>query len=145
VSTPRSWQLRELVRLLDEAAAAQPLADEVVAACGEPSEVPLRLVRAGARLQILFYQLRGRLDELELDQDLEEQRDQARRLLLYHQWMLREALKVACSVRPADSNALRINGLGAPADKLRELRGEILALVDLQVSTVTGRARRTAR
>jgi hypothetical protein len=132
---PRSWQLHELLRLLDEAASAQPLADEVVAACGEPPEVPLRLVRAGARLQVLFSRLRDRLDELDLDQDLDELRDTARRLLLYHQWMLYEALKDACMVRLPDSNASRwrINGLGAPANRLRELRRDIRALADLRV------------
>jgi hypothetical protein len=125
---PRSWQLREMVLLLDEAAAAQPLADEVVAACGEPPEVALRLVRAGGRLQILFYRMRLRLDDLDLDQDLDEVRDRARRLLLYHQWMLREALTAACSA--SGIARLRINGLGAPANKLRELRDEIRSLVD---------------
>jgi hypothetical protein len=132
---PRSWQLQELLRLLDEAAAAQPLADEVVAACGEPSEVPLRLVRAGARLQILFARLRERLDELELDQDLDELRDPAGRLLLYHQWMLHEALRDACTIRLPGSNASRwrINGLGAPANRLRDLRREIQALADAPV------------
>src|SRR5215468_6859818 len=99
VMNPRSWQLRRLLQLLDDAAAAQPLADEVVAACGEPSEVALRLVRAGGRLQIVFYRLREQLDGLDLDHDLEEPRDRARRLLLYHQWMVREALMVACSTR----------------------------------------------
>ena len=124
---PRAWQLREFLRLLDDAALAQPLADEVVAACGEPSEVALRLVRAGARLQVRYCRLRERLDDLDLDQDLDELRDQARRLLLYHQWMLREALTAACSVhvRTSSTARLRINGLGAPADKLRELRDEI--------------------
>lgn len=129
----RSWQLQELLRLLDEAASAQPLADEVVAACGEPSEVPLRLVRAGARLQVLFCRLRERLDELDLDQDLDDLREPARRLLLYHQWMLYEALRDACMVRLPGSNASRwrINGLGAPANRLRELRRDIQALVDM--------------
>ncbi len=133
--SPRSWQLQELLRLLDEAAEAQPLADEVIAACGEPSEVPLRLVRAGARLQVLFSRLRERLDELDLDQDLDELRDPARRLLLYHQWMLHEALRDACTVRLPGSTASRwrINGLGAPANRLRELRGDIRALADMPV------------
>jgi hypothetical protein len=132
---PRSWQLQELLRLLDEAASAQPLADEVVAACGEPPEVPLRPVRAGARLQILFSRLRERLDELDLDQDLDELRDSGRRLLLYHQWMLYEALKDACMVRLPGSTASRwrINGLGAPANRLRDLRHEIRAQVDARV------------
>ena len=129
---PRSWQLRQILLLLDEAAAAQPLADEVVAACGEPPEVPLRLVRAGGRLQILFYRLRLRLDDLDLGQDLDEVRDQARGLLLYHQWMLREALSAACS--PSGIARLRINGLGAPANRLRELRDEICSLVDAQAA-----------
>jgi hypothetical protein len=129
---PRSWQLREFVRLLDEAALVQPLADEIVAACGEPSEVAAELVRAGARLQVVFYRLGGRLDELEVDESLEEARDRASRLLLYHQWMLREALTAACSVQMHDSGTppCRINGLGAPADRLRDLRDEIRSLAE---------------
>jgi hypothetical protein len=129
---PRSWQLREFLRLLDEAALIQPAADEIVAACGEPGEVPTELVRAGARLQVAFYRLRERLDELDLEQDLEEARDRAGPLLLYHQWMLREALTVACSVHARDAGTARcrINGLGAPANMLRELRDEIRSLAD---------------
>lgn len=129
---PRSGQLRELLRLLDEAALVQPLADEIVAACGEPAEVATEVVRAGTRLQVVFHRLRERLDELEVGPDLDELREQASRLLLYHQWMLREALTAACSARAARSgrSGYRINGLGAPANRLRELRDGLATLVD---------------
>ena len=51
----------------------------------------------------------------------------ANRLLLYNQWMVREALMVACStwVRDTDASRMRINGLGVPAGQLRELRDTI--------------------
>ena len=129
---PRSRQLQDVLRLLDEAASAQPLADKIIAACGEPSEVAPEFFRAGGRLQVLFYRLRERLDELYLDADLEELRQRGRRLLLYHQWMLREALTVACSTRVRDpsNSRLRINGLGAPADELRELRDNIRTVAE---------------
>lgn len=111
---PRSGHLREFLRLLDEAALVLPAADEVVAACGEQSEVAVDLVRAGSRLQVVFSKLRDRLGDLDLDQDLEPARDRAGRLLLYHQWMLREALLAACSVHGRDRDTGRgwINGLG---------------------------------
>lgn len=79
-----------------------------------------------------FHRLRERLDELEVGPDLDELREQASRLLLYHQWMLREALTAACSARAARSgrSGYRINGLGAPANRLRELRDGLATLVD---------------
>jgi hypothetical protein len=132
VAASRVRRLRELVILLDEAAAVQPLADEVVAACGEPQPVPPGLFRAGGSLQVTFYRLRSRLDELSLDEDLDDLREQARCLLLYHQWMLREALAATSAVgRPrVPERGVRINGLGAPANRLRLLRDEIGRLAD---------------
>lgn len=49
--------------------------------------------------------------------------------------MLREALLAACSVQVRDRDTGRgwINGLGAPANWLRELREEILGLIDPRV------------
>ena len=109
---PRSGHLREFLRLLDEAALVLPAADEVVAACGEQSEVAVDLVRAGSRLQVVFSKLRDRLGDLDLDQDLEPARDRAGRLLLYHQWMLREALLAACPVTAATGTPDRAGSTG---------------------------------
>jgi hypothetical protein len=127
----RVEQLHALVAVLDAAAAAQPLADEVVAACGERSALDRATFRLGGQLQVTFYRLRLELDELALADDLDDLRDAARRLLLYHQWMLREALARASSVRRtrAGVDRCRINGLGAPADRLRDLRDSVRALI----------------
>jgi hypothetical protein len=127
VHPSRPAQLRSLLALLDCAIEAQPLADEIVAACGDAGEVPPALVRAGARLQITFYRLRRDLEDLDLDGELEEVRERGGSYLLYHQWMLREALATAFSPRLTDRDRLkcRINGLGAPADRLRALRNQV--------------------
>jgi hypothetical protein len=125
-------QRQSLIRVLDAAAEAQPRADEIVAACGEEAPIPPDLCRDGARLQVAFYRLRRQLDDLDLDADLQQARERADALLLYHQWALREALTVAFSPhlnRPGRARC-RINGLGAPATRLRELRGQLRREVD---------------
>jgi hypothetical protein len=126
----RADQLRSLIETLDQAIAAQPLADEVVAACGDTEPVPTDLARDGARLQVTFYRLRQHLDDLDLDAELEDIRESARSLLLYHQWTLRDGLTTAFRlyVGRRRDRPYRINGLGAPADRLRELRSQLRAL-----------------
>jgi len=126
----RAEQFRSLIETLDRSVAAQPLTDEVVAACGESEPVPTHLARDGARLQVEFYRLRRQIEELDLDADLEDIRDRARSLLLYHQWTLRDALTTAFRL-PIDrrkGRPYRINGLGAPADRLRDLRNQLRAM-----------------
>jgi hypothetical protein len=125
----RSEQARSLIRVLDAAAEAQPRADEIVAACGEEAPIPPAFARDGARLQVAYYRLRRQLDDLVLDAEWEQVRERAGVLLLYHQWVLREALSVAFSlhIKASGRARYRINGLGEPADRLRELRGIIRA------------------
>jgi hypothetical protein len=120
----RTAQLRSLRVVLDSAIDAQPLADEVIAACGEPKGPSRDLIRAGTKLQVTFHRVRQELEALDLDDDLLEFREQASAHLLYHQWMLRESLDAALSYRVRNRALLkrRINGLGAPADRLRALR-----------------------
>lgn len=126
----RQAQVQSLVECLDPAVAALPLADRVVAACGEPAPVPLRHAREGARLQVLLHRLLRQVEELDLDPNLDGARESARSLLLYHLWMVREALALAVNrplaIRP--ERAGRINGLGAPADELRALRDQLRAI-----------------
>jgi hypothetical protein len=128
----RDQQLQSLIDILDRAVAAQPEADAVVAACGEAEPVSRRLARAGARLQVTFHRLLGQLEALDLDADLEPARESAGSLLAYHQRMLREALAVAFRVRSLTRAGgdwpARINGLGAPANRLRDLRDNIHAM-----------------
>jgi hypothetical protein len=120
----RTAQLRSLCVLLDSAIDAQPLADEVIAACGEASGPSRDLIRAGTKLQVTFHRVRQELEGLDLDDDLLDFREQASAHLLYHQWMLRESLDAALSYRVRNRAFLkqRVNGLGAPADRLRALR-----------------------
>jgi len=138
----RVQQLRSLIDILDRAVAAQPQADTVVAACGEAEPVSRSLARDGARLQVTFHHLLQQLEELDLDADLEAARDTARSLLAYHQWMLREALAAAFRL-PATGGRrrdwpARINGLGAPANRLRELRSHLHAASGATIQS-TGR------
>jgi hypothetical protein len=123
----RAAQLRSLCVLLDAAIDVQPLADQVIAACGEPSGPSRDLVRAGLKLQVTFHRVREELECLDLDDDLLGFREQVSAHLLYHQWMLRESLDSALSYRVRDRAQIRrrINGLGAPGDRLRTLRLEL--------------------
>jgi hypothetical protein len=127
----RAEQLRALVQVLDAAADAQLRADEIVAACGEGTPLPLSFARDGARLQVAYYRLSRQLDDLDLDAEWEDTRERAGALLRYHQWVLREALTVAYSphLKGAARLRCRINGLGEPANRLRELRSFIQAEV----------------
>lgn len=126
---PRQAQLRALLPVLDEAVAAQRLADLVVAACGESGRVPGSVARAGGEQLTAFERLAVRLRALALDAELAEVRDRASRLLAYHLWMINESLKMAFTSQldnaRIEAARLRINGLGAPADALRELRDDV--------------------
>jgi len=126
----RAEQLRAILAVLDDAVAAQPEADRVVAACGEPG--PARGVVArdcGVQMSV-YHWLNQRPRTLYADGDLAESQDRAACLLAYHQWMLHQSLGLAF---PSHSDArteaarLWINGLGAPADGLRTLRDELRA------------------
>jgi hypothetical protein len=128
----RHEQLRALAEVLDEIAAAQPLSDQVVAACGDPGPgpVPVSVARQGGRQAVLCARLGRRLRELTLYGDLAEARERASRLLDYQHWMVQQSLNLAFTSNPTtrtESARLHLNGLGAPADELRELRDRIRA------------------
>jgi hypothetical protein len=128
----RDAQLQALLAVLDDAVAAQRLADQVVAACGEPGPVTDSVARDGAQQLSTFNHLAQRLRELTVDADLAQLRERAARLLAYHMWMIHESLRLAFSFQLDNSRVeaarLRVNGLGAPADALRELRDDIRLL-----------------
>ncbi|WP_405717848.1 hypothetical protein OG607_01820 [Streptomyces sp. NBC_01537] len=128
----RPEQLRALAEVLDEIAAAQPLSDQVVAACGDPGPgpVPDSVARQGGRQAVLCARLGRRLRELTLCGDLAEARERASRLLDYQHWMVQQSLNLAFTSNPTtrtEAARLHLNGLGAPADELRELRDRIRA------------------
>lgn len=117
-------QLAALVALLDQAVAAQPEADRVVAACGEPGPVPTEVARAGSRQAAVLQGITQRLRDLPADGEQAAARDEAVRLLTYDHWMVRQALNLAFTANAdtrTETDRLRLNGLGAPADRLRAL------------------------
>lgn len=125
---PAYEQLAALAALLDQAVAAQPEADRVVAACGEPEPVPGVLAREGSRQAAALQRITLRLRELAVDGDVAELREEAVRLVMYDHWMVRQALNLAFSAHVdarTEAARLRLNGLGAPADRLRELRDRV--------------------
>ncbi|MFF4028399.1 hypothetical protein ACFYZ2_01270 [Streptomyces sviceus] len=131
VGPSRTDQLRALVAVLDEAVAAQPPADEAVAACGEPGPVSRGTARDCGQQSIALHRLRARLQDVgTTDPDLVAAQARAVRLLAYDLWMLRASMNLACTVRPGDRTEaarLRLNGLGRPADDLRRLRDTLRA------------------
>jgi len=131
VGPSRPDQLRALLAVLDEAVAAQRPADEAVAACGEPGPVARGAARDCGLQSIGLHRLRARLQDLgTTDPDLVAAQARAGRLLAYDLWMLRASMNLAFTTRPVDRTEaarLRINGLGRPADDLRELRDALRA------------------
>ncbi|TQK50265.1 hypothetical protein FBY35_0589 [Streptomyces sp. SLBN-118] len=129
----RSEQLRTLADVLDAAVAAQPLADRLVAACGEPEPVPGAVAIAAGEQVVVYHRLRGMVRALPADDDVAEVSERAVRLLSYHQWMLHQSLVFAFTTNPdsrVEAGRLQLNGLGAPADALRELRDQVRAAAD---------------
>ncbi|WP_405810704.1 hypothetical protein OG729_38175 [Streptomyces sp. NBC_00210] len=129
----RSEQLRTLADVLDVAVAAQRQADQVVAACGEPEQVSGAVAKACGEQVVVYHRLRGMLGALPADGDVAEARERAARLLSYHQWMLHQSLVFACTTNPdsrVEAARLTLNGLGAPADALRELRDQVRTAAD---------------
>ncbi|GAA0673631.1 hypothetical protein GCM10010193_27960 [Kitasatospora atroaurantiaca] len=125
----REEQLEALLEVLDDAVAAQPLADQVVAACGAYGPVPGSLAQDGGWQLITFNHLAFRLGELSLDGELAQVRERASRLLAYDLWMIHESLRLAFASQRdnerVEAARLRVNGLGAPADALRRLRDDV--------------------
>ncbi|MEV6011853.1 hypothetical protein AB0M29_34165 [Streptomyces sp. NPDC051976] len=127
----RLLQLRALEAILDDAVAAQTPSDLVVAACGEPGPVGELVARTGGEQLMVYHRLTVRLQHLPLDGEPAELGQAAARLFQYHEWMIHEALSLAFSSRPDARTAAarrRINGIGAPADALRDLRETVRAM-----------------
>ena len=127
-SLGREAQAAALLAVLDEAVAEQAPADLALAACGEPGPVPPDVAELLSRQSVRYARLAGWLRSLPADGDLAGIREAAVRLVSYHQWMLHQSANLAFSGhhRPRCEDARRrINGLGAPADRLRELRDSL--------------------
>ncbi|MEV0534417.1 hypothetical protein [Kitasatospora sp. NPDC050463] len=118
-------QRAALLVVLDEAVAGQAATDLAVAACGEPGPVPVGLAEVLQRQAAHYARLADWLHALPADGDLAAVRDEALRLLSYHQWMLHQSANLAFAVHRAPSveaARLTVHGLGAPADRLRAVR-----------------------
>lgn len=132
VST-RQVQLLALVSPLDEAVDAQPAADRAVAACGEPGPVPASAAQDAGQQNTVYHRLMIRLRGLRVDNNLLVLQERASRLLTYQEWMLHQAVNLATSLQTdarVEAARLRLNGLGAPAADLRELRDEVRAMAE---------------
>ncbi|PWI20268.1 hypothetical protein DI272_02400 [Streptomyces sp. Act143] len=127
----RPAQVRALLAVLDEAVAAQRLADPAVAACGEPDGVTGQAAQDCGGAGSALHRARGRLRDLPLtDPDLAAVQAQAGRLLAYDLWMVRQSMNLAFTSHPdarTEAARLQINGLGRPADELRRLRDALHA------------------
>ncbi|GAA1120557.1 hypothetical protein GCM10009663_70250 [Kitasatospora arboriphila] len=126
----REAQAAALLAVLDAAVAEQVAADRALAVCGEPGPVAPELAELLSRQAVRYGRLTGWLRALPADGDLAGVRDLAIRLVAYHQWMLHQSANLAFAGhhRPRSEAAReRINGLGAPADRLRELRDRLQA------------------
>ncbi|MFC5908401.1 hypothetical protein [Streptacidiphilus monticola] len=114
-----------LAALLDEAVALQPAADDLVLACGLPGEVPGQVAQRATELTGRYHRLLAELERMPLPAEYLPLREHAERLLTYHLWMLHESLHLAfpnCPDSRVESARLRLDGLGAPAAILRDLR-----------------------
>lgn len=129
----RHDQLTALTSILDEAVAAQPVADEVVADCGRPGPVSAAVAQTGGEQISVYHKLNTRLRELPVDDDLDDLKQRGARLLAYHQWLLHQALNLAFATNPdarVEAIRQRMRGLGDPAVGLRDLREEARELRD---------------
>jgi hypothetical protein len=130
----RAEQLYALLAVLDEGVAAQSTADGVVAACGEPGPVSGSVARAAGEQISVYHKLNVRLRRLGVDDDLDELKQRAGRLLDYHQWILHQAVNLAgAAVHPdarVEAARQRLDGLGRPGDGLRNLREEVKDLAE---------------
>ncbi|NMO33473.1 hypothetical protein HG826_07695 [Streptomyces sp. GMY01] len=131
-AVPRAEQLHALLALLDEGIAAQPSADRAVAACGEPGPVSGAVTQTAGELISVYRRLNVRLSRLSVDDELEPLKQYAARLLTYHQWLLHEAVNLACAAVQKDPRVdavrRRLHGTGRPGDELRAVRDRVDAL-----------------
>ncbi|MEU6236535.1 hypothetical protein [Kitasatospora sp. NPDC047058] len=133
----RPAQLHALAEVLADAVGEQTVADLTIAGCGEPGPVPGVVARTAGRQAVHYLHIAARLRALPADGDVALLRERALRLVLYHQWMLRQSANFAFTSHPdgrTEEARQRINGLGAPGNRLRELYEE--------VSSTAGRAGR---
>lgn len=124
----RADDLAAILPLLDRAAFLQPEAEQVIQECAAPGHVAEDLAGRGNAVVVGYWRLRRDLLPVQLSSATLPMKDEIRRLLLYHEWSVHEAVDCACSpqqtARMAAARA-QMRGLGAPAARLRELRQDL--------------------
>ncbi|MFE0465474.1 hypothetical protein ACFW1A_40120 [Kitasatospora sp. NPDC058965] len=124
---PAAEQIEALLPLLDTAVVLQPEAERVIRLCAEDGVLDTRqIAERGSEVRVGYWRLRRDLPALPGPAEL---KDDIRRLLLYHEWYVHDA--VACACAPVQTPELVAHrrhltgGLGAPAEHLRLLRQDL--------------------
>jgi hypothetical protein len=124
----RTDDLTALLPLLDRAAFLQPQAEQVIHECAAPGTPAEDLAERGKSVIVGYWQLRRDLQPLGVSMKAQPLKDEIRRLLLYHEWSVHEA--VDCAYSPQQTAKMiaaraQMHGLGAPGARLRELRQDL--------------------
>lgn len=126
----RSQDLEALIPLLDRAVLLQPDAERVIGECAAPGRAAEDLAPRGNAVAVGYWQLRRDLMRLPVSPSTHPLKDELRRLFLYHEWSVHEAVDCACSpqqtAKMTEARA-QMHGLGAPGVRLRDLRHHLKA------------------
>ncbi|MEU6284400.1 hypothetical protein [Streptomyces sp. NPDC047028] len=136
----RADDLAAVLPLLDRAAFLQPEAEQIIHECAGPGKAAEDLARRGNAVVVAYWQLRRDLLPVEVSLADRSLKDDIRRLLLYHEWSVHEAVDCACSPQQTEKMAgarAQMHGLGAPGARLRALRQ---ALTEEYAGLTQGRA-----
>ncbi|MFJ7244363.1 hypothetical protein ACIQWA_06895 [Kitasatospora sp. NPDC098652] len=125
---PPLEQIEALLPLLDAAVLLQPEAERVIRLCTGDGDLDTKqIAERGSAVRIGYWRLRRDLPALPGPAGL---KDDIRRLLLYHEWYIHDAVAIACApAQTLDLVAHRAHlagGLGAPAEHLRQIRQDLL-------------------
>lgn len=124
----RADELAALLPLLDRAAFLQPEAEQVIHECAVPGRLAEDLAERANAVVVGYWRLRHELLPVEVSLAAGPLKDEIRRLLLYHELSVHDAVDSAYSPQQtAKMVAARaqMRGLGAPAARLRELRQDL--------------------
>lgn len=128
----RAWsttqQLQALAGALERAAAIAALAEQTVRACGQAGPVLGTVAHSGGDLISQYERLRHVVADIPVDEQCAPLAEEIATLLRYHQWLVHASLELAFARNPAprvEAMRLRLNGLGAPAQRLDDIRIEV--------------------
>ncbi|MHB8275670.1 MAG: hypothetical protein ACYDC9_13080 [Dermatophilaceae bacterium] len=122
----RAWsttqQLQALAGALERAAAIAALAEQTVRACGQAGPVLGTAAQSGGDLVSQYERLRHVLADIPVDEQYAPLAQEIATLLRCHQWLVHASLELAFAHNPdprVEAIRLRLNGLGAPAQRTR--------------------------